>query len=93
MHLVPLKIHAPAHMVENCVDWQVASAAIVSKGEGTGVCVLVLISPGLSEQMAGDQENLDKAEIAVQVLSMTKQAIGGFLGFSQSANGDEPEDR
>lgn len=84
MDMRSLKIQAPANIIEHCVDWQVASMALArenTEGDGFGLAVLVLINPKLSEAMAGEQEDLDKEEIAAQVLHLTREAVGGFMGF------------
>lgn len=84
--LLPLKVLAPAEVVEHMPGWSVVSISLgieqeqeQNKENGYGLCVAVLVNPALAEALAaGDVTNV--REVTAQVLDATRKAVGGFLG-------------
>lgn len=86
--LLPLKVLAPAEVVEHMPGWSVASISLgieqdreqeQNKENGYGLCVAVLVNPALAEALSsGDVSNA--REVRAQVLDATRLAVGGFLG-------------
>jgi len=86
--LLPLKVLAPAEVVEHMPGWSIVSISLgieqdreqeQNKENGYGLCVAVLVNPALAEALAADNVT-NVREVSAQVLDATRKAVGGFLG-------------
>lgn len=85
--LLPLKVLAPAEVVEHMPGWSIVSISLgieqdseqQNKENGYAVSVAVLVNPALAAAL--ESQTVENAgELARQVLDATNKAVGGFLG-------------
>lgn len=89
--LIPLKVLAPAEVVEHMPGWTMVAVSLGTeqeRGNGYGVCVAVLVSPELAKDLTSNTVN-EPHGVAKQVLVSAQAAVSGFLGAPKP---DEPKD-
>jgi hypothetical protein len=82
--VIPMTVHAAPKIVENLVDWNVASISVAKEAEGGddyGVAVAVLISPATAKALDGDMSIEHKLDILQQALNAARIAVSGFVGI------------